>query len=211
MKEDPETLLALERAKIIAQYDQGRQAGVPVDPQEDPELPLFKVTDRLGFLHEEELPSLTTQEAKHKRRDIRRADKWLKMLRDWGQYQGSKKMHKRVFKGIPPQVRGRVWSLLLGLEKVKAENKGKYEVRPFHIRQRQRPQARPFRSWGSRRVVMRHGTLSPGLSSFLACTGLTGPGHSHQEGPACPSAAWASITFSLTQCRHWSQRQTDAT
>uniref|UniRef100_A0A9L0K9F6 USP6 N-terminal-like protein n=1 Tax=Equus asinus TaxID=9793 RepID=A0A9L0K9F6_EQUAS len=128
MKEDPETLLALERAKIIAQYDQGRQAGVPVDPQEDPELPLFKVTDRLGFLHEKELPSLTTQEAKHKRRDIRRADKWwLKMLRDWGQYQGSKKMHKRVFKGIPPQVRGRVWSLLLDLEKVKEENKGKYE------------------------------------------------------------------------------------
>ncbi|XP_070085114.1 USP6 N-terminal-like protein isoform X1 [Equus caballus] len=127
MKEDPETLLALERAKIIAQYDQGRQAGVPVDPQEDPELPLSKVTDRLGFLHEKELPRLTTQEAKHKRRDIRRADKWLKMLRDWGQYQGSKKMHKRVFKGIPPQVRGRVWSLLLDLEKVKAENKGKYE------------------------------------------------------------------------------------
>ncbi|XP_070422071.1 TBC1 domain family member 3K-like isoform X2 [Equus przewalskii] len=49
------------------------------------------------------------------------------MLRDWGQYQGSKKMHKRVFKGIPPQVRGRVWSLLLDLEKVKVENKGKYE------------------------------------------------------------------------------------
>nr|XP_044605696.1 USP6 N-terminal-like protein isoform X10 [Equus asinus] len=49
------------------------------------------------------------------------------MLRDWGQYQGSKKMHKRVFKGIPPQVQGRVWSLLLGLEKVKAENEGKYE------------------------------------------------------------------------------------
>nr|XP_044605685.1 TBC1 domain family member 3K-like isoform X4 [Equus asinus]XP_044605686.1 TBC1 domain family member 3K-like isoform X4 [Equus asinus]XP_044605687.1 TBC1 domain family member 3K-like isoform X4 [Equus asinus] len=37
------------------------------------------------------------------------------MLRDWGQYQGSKK------------VQGRVWSLLLGLEKVKAENEGKYE------------------------------------------------------------------------------------
>nr|XP_008534128.1 PREDICTED: USP6 N-terminal-like protein isoform X4 [Equus przewalskii] len=36
-------------------------------------------------------------------------------------------MHKRVFKGIPPQVRGRVWSLLLDLEKVKVENKGKYE------------------------------------------------------------------------------------
>lgn len=37
-------------------------------------------------------------------------------------------MCRRVYKGIPLQVRGQVWSLLLDVEKMKKENKGKYEV-----------------------------------------------------------------------------------
>ncbi len=35
---------------------------------------------------------------------------------------------KRVYKGIPLQLRGQAWALLLDIEKVKTENKGKYEV-----------------------------------------------------------------------------------
>lgn len=35
---------------------------------------------------------------------------------------------KRVYKGIPLQLRGQAWALLLDLEKVKQENTGKYEV-----------------------------------------------------------------------------------
>lgn len=38
-------------------------------------------------------------------------------------------MCRRVYKGIPLQVRGQVWSLLLDVEKMKKENEGKYEVR----------------------------------------------------------------------------------
>ncbi|XP_020937341.1 USP6 N-terminal-like protein [Sus scrofa] len=49
------------------------------------------------------------------------------MLRNWSKYQGSRKMRRRVYKGIPPQVRGQAWSLLLDLEKVKVENQGKYQ------------------------------------------------------------------------------------
>lgn len=37
-------------------------------------------------------------------------------------------MCRRVYKGIPLQVRGQVWSLLLDVEKMKKENEGKYEV-----------------------------------------------------------------------------------
>lgn len=33
-----------------------------------------------------------------------------------------------MYKGIPLQVRGQVWSLLLDVEKMKKENEGKYEV-----------------------------------------------------------------------------------
>lgn len=41
-------------------------------------------------------------------------------------------MCRRVYKGIPLQVRGQVWSLLLDVEKMKKENEGKYEVRLRH-------------------------------------------------------------------------------
>lgn len=36
---------------------------------------------------------------------------------------------KRVYKGVPLQLRGQAWALLLDVEKVKQDNKGKYEVR----------------------------------------------------------------------------------
>ena len=39
------------------------------------------------------------------------------------------KMINRVYKGVPDRVRGRVWSLLLGVDKVKKEQKGTYQVR----------------------------------------------------------------------------------
>uniref|UniRef100_A0A8C0EAX0 Rab-GAP TBC domain-containing protein n=1 Tax=Bubo bubo TaxID=30461 RepID=A0A8C0EAX0_BUBBB len=39
----------------------------------------------------------------------------------------SPQMCRRVYKGIPLQVRGQVWSLLLDVEKMKKENEGKYE------------------------------------------------------------------------------------
>ena len=42
-------------------------------------------------------------------------------------------MHQWIYKGIPPQVRGQAWSLLLDLEKVKAENQGKYQVWPLNL------------------------------------------------------------------------------
>lgn len=38
-------------------------------------------------------------------------------------------MVKRVYKGIPLQLRGRAWALMLDVERTKRENEGKYEVR----------------------------------------------------------------------------------
>lgn len=35
---------------------------------------------------------------------------------------------KRVYKGIPLQLRGQAWASLLDIEKVKEDNNGKYEV-----------------------------------------------------------------------------------
>ncbi|XP_072495654.1 USP6 N-terminal-like protein isoform X2 [Notamacropus eugenii] len=127
MKKDIEALVAEERAEIITKYQKGRQHGAQIDPWEDADFALYKVTDRFGFLHESELPSRSALEEKQKLQEIERVGKWLKMLKKWDKYCNSEKMARRVYKGIPLQVRGQVWSLLLEVEKVKTENPGKYE------------------------------------------------------------------------------------
>ncbi|XP_030307114.1 USP6 N-terminal-like protein isoform X2 [Calypte anna] len=127
MKKDIESFIAQEKAEIIAKYEKGRQEGAQIDPWEDADFTLYKVTDRFGFLHEQELPTRTALEEKQKQQEIERVDKWIKMLKKWGKYRNSDKMCRRVYKGIPLQVRGQVWSLLLDVEKMKKENEGKYE------------------------------------------------------------------------------------
>ncbi|KAE8607664.1 hypothetical protein XENTR_v10011241 [Xenopus tropicalis] len=127
MKKDIETLIALERAEIISKYEKFQQPGAERDPWEDANFSLYKVTDRFGFLHEHELPSRSAQEEKQKLQEIERVDKWLKMLKKWSKYRNSEKMYRRVYKGIPLQVRGQVWSLLLDVEETKLKNEGKYE------------------------------------------------------------------------------------
>ncbi|KAM6273996.1 USP6 N-terminal-like protein isoform 2-T3 [Porphyrio hochstetteri] len=127
MKKDIESLIAQEKAEIVAKYEKGRQAGAQIDQWEDADFALYKVTDRFGFLHEQELPTRTALEEKQKHQEIERVDKWLKMLKKWGKYRNSDKMCRRVYKGIPLQVRGQVWSLLLDVDKMKKENAGKYE------------------------------------------------------------------------------------
>ncbi|KAM9352071.1 uncharacterized protein ABDE67_006931 [Symphorus nematophorus] len=127
MKKDIDTLIAEERAEIITKYDKGRQEGVNIDPWEDADYSIYKVTDRFGFLHEEELPTPTALEEKQKQQEIERVEKWLKMVKNWDKYRNSEKLVKRVYKGIPLQLRGQAWALLLDIEKVKQDNMGKYE------------------------------------------------------------------------------------
>ncbi|CAL1595511.1 unnamed protein product [Knipowitschia caucasica] len=127
MKKDIDALITEERADIIKKYDKGRQEGVNIDPWEDADYSIYKVTDRFGFLHEKELPTPSALEAKLKLHEIERVEKWLKMVKNWDKYKNSEKLAKRVYKGIPLQLRGQAWALLLDLEKVKQDNQGKYE------------------------------------------------------------------------------------
>ncbi|XP_036962356.1 USP6 N-terminal-like protein [Acanthopagrus latus] len=127
MKKDIDALIAEERAEIISKYDKGRQEGVNIDPWEDANYSIYKVTDRFGFLHEEELPTPSALEEKQKQQEIERVEKWLKMVKNWDKYKNSEKLVKRVYKGIPLQLRGQAWALLLDIEKVKQDNRGKYE------------------------------------------------------------------------------------
>ncbi|XP_039652098.1 USP6 N-terminal-like protein [Perca fluviatilis] len=127
MKKDIETLIAEERADIILKYATGRQGGVQIDPWEDADYSIYKVIDRFGFMHEDELPAVTAHEEKRKQLEIERAEKWLKMVKKWDKYKNSDRMVKRVYKGLPLQLRGRAWALMLDVERAKNDNQGKYE------------------------------------------------------------------------------------
>ncbi|XP_049616331.1 USP6 N-terminal-like protein [Syngnathus scovelli] len=114
-----------ERAQIVAKYEKGKES--TVEPWEDTNFHLYKVVDRFGFVHETELPAYDAVEEKHKHTEVERTTKWLKMLKSWDKYKNSEKLVRRIYKGIPLQLRGEVWSLLLDVPKIKEEKKGFYE------------------------------------------------------------------------------------
>ncbi|XP_061817293.1 USP6 N-terminal-like protein isoform X1 [Nerophis lumbriciformis] len=124
-EQDAAVKLDQERADIVAKYDKGKEA--TVEPWEDTNFHLYKVIDRFGFLHEQELPSYDSAEEKHKHTELERTNKWLKMLKSWDKYKNSEKLVRRIYKGIPLQLRGEVWCLLLDIPKMKEEKKDFYE------------------------------------------------------------------------------------
>ncbi|NXP22125.1 US6NL protein, partial [Scytalopus superciliaris] len=91
MKKDIESLIAQEKAEIVAKYEKGRQEGAPIDHWEDADFTLYKVTDRFGFLQLDGPPSSTLHQ---KQQEIERVDKWLKMLKKWGKYRNSDKVRR---------------------------------------------------------------------------------------------------------------------
>ncbi|XP_054618145.1 USP6 N-terminal-like protein isoform X2 [Dunckerocampus dactyliophorus] len=124
-EQDSAVKLDQERADIVAKYDKGKEA--TVEPWEDTNFHLYKLIDRFGFLHDNELPSYDSLEEKHKNTELERTTKWLKMLKSWDKYKNSDKLARRIYKGIPLQLRGEVWCLLLDIPKMKEEKKDFYE------------------------------------------------------------------------------------
>ncbi|KAM3588014.1 uncharacterized protein V6R79_019202 [Siganus canaliculatus] len=125
-EQDAAVKLNQERAEIVAKYDKGKEA--TVEPWEDTNFHLYKVIDRFGFVHEKELPSYDSVEEKQKHTEVERTSKWLKMLKSWDKYKNSEKLVRRIYKGIPLQLRGEVWCLLLDVPKIKEEKKDFYET-----------------------------------------------------------------------------------
>ncbi|XP_061570149.1 USP6 N-terminal-like protein isoform X2 [Cololabis saira] len=124
-EQDAAAKLDRERADIVAKYDKGKEA--TVEPWEDTSYHLYKVIDRFGFVHEDELPSYDSSEEKQKHTEMERTTKWVKMLKNWEKYKRDDKMVRRVYKGIPLKLRGEVWCLLLDIPKLKEDKKDLYE------------------------------------------------------------------------------------
>uniref|UniRef100_A0A182NFV6 Rab-GAP TBC domain-containing protein n=1 Tax=Anopheles dirus TaxID=7168 RepID=A0A182NFV6_9DIPT len=136
---DEEALIARakeEREKIFQRYDKGREPGAEIDPWEDPQFEVYHQTDRYGFIHDQRLPrKREPHESKALEIEMERVKKWLKLLgfssqpgkRSWEDKAVQAKVRKRVFKGIPEKVRGKVWCKLLNLKVVMEGEPGKYK------------------------------------------------------------------------------------
>ncbi|XP_044534762.1 USP6 N-terminal-like protein [Gracilinanus agilis] len=124
-EQDAALKLAQERAEIVAKYDRGRE-GAEIEPWEDADYLVYKVTDRFGFLHKVDLTYSILIAFQQKHLEIERSTKWLKMLKSWEKYKNTEKFHRRIYKGIPLQLRGEVWSLLLEIPKMKEETSDLY-------------------------------------------------------------------------------------
>ncbi|CAH8590735.1 unnamed protein product [Schistosoma intercalatum] len=94
--------------------------------------------DYYGFYHPNGLTKRERiVESKYRKNDIRRVDKWLKMISKWEEVdslwhrmykngRASEKLTRRIFKGIPDRFRITVWPLLLCVTDIKNKNKDIY-------------------------------------------------------------------------------------
>nr|XP_054392023.1 ubiquitin carboxyl-terminal hydrolase 6 [Pongo abelii] len=125
--EDADSLQAQEREDIIMKYQKGHRAGLLEDKGPKP-VEIYSSIDRFGILHEMELPPVTAREVKQIRQETKRKSKWLEMLGEWETYKNSKKLIDQIYKGIPMNIRGPVWSVLLNIQEIKSKNPRKYKI-----------------------------------------------------------------------------------
>jgi len=124
-----------ERMQIVERYDLGREEGAVIDDWEDPKFEIYHSQDRFGFIHDERQPSAQDRSEKEKKqldKEMSRVDKWLRMDKErikWfpPRAKNHEKMVERVWKGVPERFRGRLWSILMDLDRIKLEQQGKYQ------------------------------------------------------------------------------------
>lgn len=56
-----------------------------------------------------------------------REQKWVKMINNWD-HVSTEKLKRRVYKGIPNSLRGKVWAKLLHVDQLTDDQKNKYKV-----------------------------------------------------------------------------------
>ncbi|KRZ93273.1 USP6 N-terminal-like protein [Trichinella sp. T8] len=103
-----------ESVVIFQKYDKNSNRAT-----NDPDFEMYKHVDRYGFAlygNDDVQPGESGEEEKVKRREIRREKKWLKLLRSWSQYQGTARLSRSIYKGIPQKFRSEVWRRLLNID-----------------------------------------------------------------------------------------------
>ncbi|KRY85069.1 USP6 N-terminal-like protein [Trichinella pseudospiralis] len=101
-----------ESVVIFQKYDKNSNRA-----RNDPDFEMYKHVDRYGFALKDDVQlGESGEEEKVKRREIRREKKWLKLLRSWSQYQGTARLSRSIYKGIPQKFRSEVWRRLLNID-----------------------------------------------------------------------------------------------
>uniref|UniRef100_A0A7E4V262 Rab-GAP TBC domain-containing protein n=1 Tax=Panagrellus redivivus TaxID=6233 RepID=A0A7E4V262_PANRE len=120
--DDRELQELIERQTIVEKYEAGPE-GHDVDPWENPDFELYKVTDRYGFVHknetEAEAQALQNQRNLIKK-ELQREAKWLRMLQEWDTRHPAK-LPERIWKGVPEKLRSVVWQRMLGIDKFRKD------------------------------------------------------------------------------------------
>ncbi len=75
----------------------------------------------------------TEREQRQIKQEVSRSLKWAEMIKEERKYFGAgakhrEKMINRVYKGVPDSVRGKLWYILLDIERIKKEQQGTYVV-----------------------------------------------------------------------------------
>ncbi|VIO94068.1 Uncharacterized protein BM_BM6579 [Brugia malayi] len=122
--DDPEFRELEERSQIVEKYERGPEQ--EVEEWENPDLELYKVTDRYGFMHKDAHEISVQQLAEKKRmtKEVSREQKWLRMMSRWNDRRGANdKLKKRLWKGVPEKFRSLVWTRLLEINRYRQEQK----------------------------------------------------------------------------------------
>lgn len=134
-----------ERERIVDLYRNGPGDGTIIDPVDDPAYNDYHRLDKFGFIWYGNIVFSTwlglfiycffhSDESKLKKEDPQeikieriREQKWLKMIQNWNKVP-PEKLKRRVFKGIPNSLRGKVWAKLLHVDQLTDDQKNKYKV-----------------------------------------------------------------------------------
>ena len=86
--------------------------------------------DHYGFIHDQPTKLLTINERKQMQQEIKRGERWSKMLRKANHpiSRDNEQLRRRMFKGLPGTLRGAFWSRLFDLDEQLRVNKGYYDI-----------------------------------------------------------------------------------
>lgn len=88
---------------------------------------MFLVLIYLQFLFPSDESKFKKEDPQEIKIEVNREQKWLKMISNWDSLSRDK-LKRRVYKGIPNSLRGKVWAKLLGVDQLTDDQKNKYKV-----------------------------------------------------------------------------------
>ncbi|CAF0916664.1 unnamed protein product [Rotaria sp. Silwood1] len=124
-----------EREKLFLLYEnEGKLSDIIYDTNQQ-QTPRLSTTDpnsidHYGFIRDQPIKSLTINERKQIQQEIKRSERWNKMLKKTNHTitRDNEQLRRRMFKGLPSTLRGAFWSRLFDLDEQLRVNKGYYDI-----------------------------------------------------------------------------------